>query len=363
MYIQFGDAYNPEMAYYSGQFHHQGFGWGDRKGNRVFYVDETETLQLAYCNTESAWTISWKIASSPCEFLFKSQETETFDVVDVGGGSWSVKTDIGDVPVDWLKLFCNDCNDEICKPENGKCVRDDSKGSKVNKCQCHNNNIENQNKTVGLNCDIQVTCHYQKIDKTTTDLLSVIPGASYFINSEFWSVDSLILQMNITFDDNFDVDTMLMHNRPIYLSYTDNPGFMIFTGRRWVLFSSEILDVSEGLSSVYAEKFRNDFITFLHHNDPANKPFETLKNISLTFTNHTPLFFSMPVNYGGEFYQKEFGIPWVQAAELENYAILSARPDDGQPLGVRYLCSDCVSYVSWFCSCLCKHSMAFWHHS
>jgi hypothetical protein len=73
--------------------------------------------------------------------------------------SWFVKTDLGYVPVDWLKLMCNDCDLKMCSPEHGTCVRDDSKGSTLNKCECHEVINWNESRPVGLNCELVAECH------------------------------------------------------------------------------------------------------------------------------------------------------------------------------------------------------------
>jgi hypothetical protein len=325
------------MAYYSGQFHQQGFGWTEREASRVFYLDETDTFKLAYCNSETAWTISFKSASSTCEYLFKSEDTLSLDIIDVAGGSWLAKTDMGDVPVDWLKVICNDCNEELCKPENGTCVRDDNRGSTLNKCVCRENLGQNESRPVGLNCDLMAACDLLAPDLRTTDLLPAIPGASFLKYTEF-------ARLRFYFDQVEDENSTMMHHRPIYAALGEGENetypfsfssFMMFTGRRWTIFaapaeSRQFIDVEE-------------FVGFLRDNDVANKPVQTLKNISQSYSSFEPIFFTMPVNYGGESYHRETGIPWVQTEKLDNYKVISHRADDSQQLPVRYLCSDCVS--------------------
>jgi hypothetical protein len=346
VFIQFGDAYKYEMAYYTGQFHHQGFAWTDRESSRVVYVDETDTLKLAYCNSETAWTISMKTASSPCDYMFKSEETETFDIVDVSGGSWFVQRNLGDVPVDWLKLICNDCNEEICKPENGKCARDDSTGNNLNKCVCHETLGWNDSRPVGLNCDLVAQCHFFSPDKRTTDSLSSIAGAAFLESTEFSDV-------GIGYDDNGTLthhdNTIMMQHRPIYVNGRNISAFMMFTGRRWVIFTSQSSKQSNQTID------REEFKRFLLENDSANKPVQTLKNINLMYSNFEPLFFTTPLNYGEEAYERQDGINWVLTEKAEESTVVSRHADDSQQLPVRFLCSDCVSFWSapdfWACQC------------
>jgi hypothetical protein len=335
------------LAYYSGQFHQQGFGWADREASRVVYVDETNTLKLAYCNPVSAWTISWKSASSPCEYIFRSQDTESFDIVEVAGGSWFVQRALGDVPVDWLKLFCNDCNDEICNPEHGSCARDDSKGSTLNKCVCHEALTWNASRPVGLNCELVADCHFFAIDTSIDDSLSPIPGASFLKNLEFHD-----LGLDVVNDTSPELEQgMMMHHRPIYGIHDEAMkeetylnAFMMFTGRRWGLFTALLGAEEQGNAAIK----REEFIKFLIDNDSANKPIQTLKNISLTYSHFEPRFFTLPMNYGEESYDRWDGIPWVGTKKAgkhtERDTIISRFPDDNKQLPVRYLCSDCVSY-------------------
>jgi hypothetical protein len=343
VFIQFGDAYHYDMAYYSGQFHAQGFTWTVREASRVVYLDETDTLKLAYCNSEAAWTISFKSASSPCEYLFKSEETGTFDVAEVSGASWFVNRELGDVPVDWLKLFCNDCNEEICKPEHGTCIRDDRKGSSVNKCVCHETLGWNDSRPVGVNCDLVAECHFFAPDKRTTGSLSAIAGAALLESAEFSDI-------GIVHDDNGTMthldNTIMMHHRPIYVDGRNISAFMMFTGRRWVIFTSQASKQSN--QTIEREEFKR----FLRENDSANKPVQTLKNIVQMYSNFEPLFFTTPMNFGEEAYERQDGINWVLTEKAEDATVLSRHADDSQQLPVRFLCSDCVSYKKWHLPCL-----------
>jgi hypothetical protein len=267
--------------------------------------------------------------------LFKSQETASFDVIDVAAGSWFVKTDVGDVPVDWLKLFCNDCDDEICNPENGTCVRDDSKGSTVNRCVCRKDpeNTTQATHRVGLNCELVAQCDFFAPDERTTEKLLTIPGASALVGTEF-------KDLGIDAGEEYENATM-MHHQPIFVEFAQGDenltAFKMFTGRRWVIFKA-----SQGSEDAIALV---EFLEFLHENDAANNPVQTLKKISSTYGSFQPLFFTAPVNHVGESYHRgEAGVTWGMAEKAEEYTILSRRPDDSRQLPVRYLCSDCVSY-------------------
>jgi hypothetical protein len=136
---------------------------------------------------------------------------------------------------------------------------------------------------------------------------------------------------------------MMMHYRPIYVSETDETdgdylnAFMLFTGRRWGIFMAPD-DFDPANKTIEREEFRRFFV----ENDSTNKPVETMKNIRLVYSSFEPIFFSLPLNYGEEFYHKQAGTPWVGTEEAEASVIFSRYADDSQQLPVRFLCSDCV---------------------
>ena len=314
VYLQFGDVYAPEWAHYSGEFHSQGNKLADRKDSRTYYVDESKTRQLAYCRAEEAWTVS-HLSSGPCEYIFKSSKSSTFDVMEVTDGIWSVKTEsAGDVPVDWLKLTCNDCNEQRCKAENGRCSKTE------NKCVCHSAD------RIGLNCELQPKCDYYNVDSRTTESLASVPGSSLFLKNGFTSLP------NIT-----------MYQRNIYVPL-DGPigyiaqsidSFILFTGLRWVIYS---LDPSQPVDTT-----TNDFVAFLSENDPSNNPVQTLKNITDFWKGKfSPVFFSTPVGYGASFSAEPSGVSWVLARET-NSTLLPYSANDDQKIPAELLCSDCVS--------------------
>ena len=314
VYLQFGDAYNPEWAYYSGDFIHNG-----TESNRFLYTEQSNTLQLGYCEKERAWTVSEIEKNDVCNYIFKSDDSESFDVIDSADEGWSVKTEkTGDVPVDWFKMICNDCNNEICK---GEC------DTARNLCVCN----MTEPLQLGLNCELPEDCGYYNIDYRTRDSLSSIPGTSVFFDNEFAGYR----------DENF---TLMTYQRAVYIPFNKADlnfaepisAFIVFTGRRWIIFSHP----QEEISNLTVDTF----VQFFLDNDSTNKPVQTLKNMSKTFTDFSPLFFSDPVNYGGENYDaKPSGVGWVLAAQIANYSVVSHGPDSAQPATAKFLCSDCVS--------------------
>ncbi|CAB9518962.1 expressed unknown protein [Seminavis robusta] len=298
--LQFGDAFLPEMAYYSGQFHHQGFGWSDSENDRVTYIDDTGKLKLAYCNSATAWTISWvENGSSSCNYIFKSSNTDTFDVAEVAEvDNWVVKTNTtGDVPVDWLKLVCNDFTPELCNEAYGICKVDNSTGSKLNKCECKSKDRQ------GLNCDLPVTCRYFDLDARTSDGLAAQPGGYFLTQKEF---------VDLSFVPAFDYGITMMRHRNMYAPYMMDSTRMECPQWKQTSPHSCFFLEGGGLPEGSSEYLVNDeFISLLRDNDPANNPVATLTNISKTYPHFEPLFFSSPVNY--------FVPVWIQAPSEANW--------------------------------------------
>jgi hypothetical protein len=227
----------------------------------------------------------------------------------------------------------------MCSPEHGTCVRDDSKGSTLNKCVCHEGTNWNESRPVGLNCELVAECHFFVPDARTIASLPATPGASVLMDTEFRD-----LGVQLPYFDQVELEkAMMMHHRPIYVNAINEDSmylkaFMIFTGRRWGIFMAPHYS-DPANKTIEIEGFKR----FLLENDSANKPVQTMRNIRLVYPTFEPLFFTLPVNYGEESYHKQDGIPWVGTEEAAASVIFSRKADDDQQLPVRFLCSDCVS--------------------
>lgn len=333
VYIQFGDEYIPKMAHYSGPFRSQGNQVTDRHNQRNYYVDETNAYKLAYCDTDNFWTISER-ESRACHFLFRSAETETFDVIEAADLDWFVDTaDTGVIDVDWLKIICNDCNtEETCLEKNGVC--------KDGKCECHEARF-------GINCQFEEKCTNFALDQRTRDGLATIPGTNSFLEKEY---------VSLRWDDIPEA-TPMFYDRPIYVPVSETnvslqadniDSFIIFTGRRWALYAIPDEDLAlvvaeTGIPANWSNKEFNNYFYELNVSSPTH--FDALQNLTGYLNNYFPIFFSSPLNYG----ETIFGFDPSQTTWLlattpydDSNPIIPAFPDDGQPVSARFLCTDCV---------------------
>lgn len=319
IYIQFGDSYFPQYVYYSGVFEKAPTIFLDDIHNRrPVYIDATNTLQLAWCEAKNAWTISHSIGSR-CEYIFKSQESLSFDVTDVAGTDWFVKTNqTGDFPVDWLALACNDCaeNEERC---NGECVEN----------KCTNNDDPSLR---GLNFEFPAsTCSFFAADQTTTSSIYAISGASFFVDNYFFALPQTEVNHRLVYTTgNLSNNTTSVDPGDIVSA------FLLFSGRRWIVFG-----FPQGLTTTLTY---GELQTFTEKQNPETFPVQTLQIISSnpSFSAFRPIFFSSPVDYGTETYSVEpSAVTWLRAKEDPNESILGYRVDETKPLDVKLRCGGC----------------------
>lgn len=330
LYVQFGDTFFPDMGYYSGTFQSQGDWFSDRKDGRPVYMDETGSIMLAYCRSERAWCFSYE-TDNPCDYFMKSSETENFDLIEVTADGWFVKTDsAGDVPVDWLAVVCYDCNKEVCK---GEC--------RENKCEC------NETEGLGFNCEFEMpTCEAYRLDFRTKGSLASFPEARLLLDTRFtgltgygfMSKDDPILTMQGRLWYIPDVETEEAKG-----SYYVNT-FMIFTGRRWEIFSVSPDETPPYTFVEFHEKVRAVTI-----NNSSASNVDRLRTIyrSEDFASYAPVFFSTPVDWGTESYGVEpLDVQWVLASskEEDNLArsVSDYQADDDSPVSARFLCAHCT---------------------
>jgi hypothetical protein len=316
LYVQFGDAYGPEWPYFSGLYQSLGNSRADRADGRIVYVDSTtrQEIQLAYCPSVPAWTFSNRTAVGDdyCDYMIRSTETTTFNVLEVASGTWYAGTSsIGDVPMDWFSMVCADCNEDFCNPNTGQCVD--------NTCECHDG-------FMGLTCEFEVPhCKFLGLDLRSKASLPSLPFAALFAEKEY-----------VKLEDDFGLaDTF--YEKPIYASFTPEGNldtFVIFSGRRWVIMGTP----QEEVANITFDTFFQNLKT----NDVTNQPLENLLNVTRTFTSLTPFFFSSPVDYQTERHQVDpTQVEWVLAKADESLPLLGFRPDDSFPVSVKFICSHC----------------------
>jgi len=224
--------------------------------------------------------------------------------------TWFAATDnVGDIPMDWIAVTCNDCNEELCSPDVGQCVD--------NRCVCDDG-------FMGLNCEFEIpACKFIGLDYRSKESLPALPFASLFVENEYVKLE----------DANGD----RFYDRPIYVSY-NNEGkldvLIVFSGRRWIILGIPQQEVSNVPIT--------DFLDYLSANDPVNRPLDTMLNITRSITEFQPLFFSTPVDYGTESYQVDpINVRWVLAQPDDSLPLLGYRGDDSFDVSAKFICSHC----------------------
>lgn len=340
LFIQFGDAYIPEMAHYSGIFNSPGNELKHRKGQRNYYVNKQNTYIVAFCNAENYWTISKVEDDNPCEFIYRSASTETFDIIEAAEEHWFVASDTtGEIDADWLEIVCNECNPDTCDPQNGQCSEDNDW------CICREGRY-------GVNCELELECNYFALDRRTRDGLSAIPGTSSFLDTQYITLreprksNPDEMKVATTF---YDMPIYVPGNRRSFEIADQIDSFIIFTGRRWALYS-----IPDDKLALVVEKHgtagnwtSTDFIEYFENLDDrkAYPTFvQTLMQLTSDLYSYYPLFFSSPLNYG----ESTFGfdpssVTWVQATLPydDDNPLVPANPDEAQPVTAKFLCTAC----------------------
>ena len=220
IYIQFGDEFSFQLAYFSGVFYQDHD--HDRINVRASYVYASSsfqgTLRLAYCDTIGAWTISTGGECSKDSIYVSSSPTDTYDITSHRLDSWYFihpQTGVR-VPADRFVMACIDCDNSVfgnCAPEHGACIH--------NECVCNDDRF-------GLFCEYEQPCEILSQDERTAPLPAVM-GVSLPTNNY-----ELMRYSN--------GDLVQLNNKPVFISTTyfderNQVGSMLllFFGRRWAI--------------------------------------------------------------------------------------------------------------------------------
>ncbi|CAB9501950.1 expressed unknown protein [Seminavis robusta] len=120
LFVQFDDAYIAKLSHYSGAFEAE---VARTAGHRSYHDIATQSISLAYCDKENAWTFSE--TSDPCDFFARSVKVNTYDVTSIPWSDWLEKDSFSRLqPFESFRLLNNDCDEKTCrgKCENGRCT-------------------------------------------------------------------------------------------------------------------------------------------------------------------------------------------------------------------------------------------------
>lgn len=276
IYVQFGDAHDPTIPYYSGIFASRD---GYAQNHRIYHDVETNTMSLAYCYTEGSWTFSK--GSDPCKYFAKSSSTGTFDVTSIPDSAWKVvdannKTQ----PFDTFSLVGRDCDPESCR---GKCVE--------GLCECPHD-------LFGIDCEFSNVCPELITDKRFTPF----PVLSHSQWAGDVSHDFELLKTGGEY--------VKVYNMPVYYSSRTYPANVIFfSGGRWVLTSElDLFDLDQARKDNPSRQFFPELTA------------ETLEN---EFHGHhqatyTPFMLSDPVGFDTtDFRPTPAGLSWWTVQSLD----------------------------------------------
>ena len=320
--VQFDDEFNPKLAFYSGLYEKSPNRF---QAARVVYVDSTGNFEIAYCSSDNFWYFAAVGEDDGCQsFLARSEENDSFDVLDTASGVWFVRETPSSInkgvqltPLYVFSLTCHDCRYTSC-PGQGTCEN--------NQCQCDPG-------WYGLNCEIQGSqlCPYLTRDMRTP----MFPRDFRGLQGKSISVIS-DTPYTILFDEKEEIVTL--YDRPVYAYFRPSNlvNVLLFLGRRW--FEMEI-DLQMNREEAVANGFDRDIQQFYHmlNFSSAFEESATFKpgNAGRTRVN----FVSGPMDIGTPSYHTSpIGLSWYKAKvyEVQDFYAVSE-----SPTGTSLICRDC----------------------
>ncbi|CAB9500558.1 neurogenic locus notch homolog protein [Seminavis robusta] len=318
LFIQFGDAYDPDLALYSGRFLAQG-----RQSSRTKYVDLSGTYKMRYSRSNKAWVLEPNSLEKGPVVIMSSQ-TDSFDVTTVADQTWFHNTTAGFAPVDWFALSCHECENR-CHQDRGKCENQ--------VCICKEGFF-------GMSCEIETPeCPHYAIDFRTRGTLGNIPGGSFFFDKLFASPD---------FAPANNMSRLEFNGRFVYLPYNPNwlrlsedykvQNFMLFTGRRWMILGTQL--ESDALAWI-------DFLNFMNATILSDNPSPAGKlQLLAKSPDYHPIFYSSPVDLSTPTWAYDPStVTWVFVKPQKNpeeSLFFGTKPDDDDRLSAQFLCSACA---------------------
>jgi hypothetical protein len=312
IYVQFGDAYNPKIPYYSGILTSGNI----RTYNYREYRDlGSHNILLAYCYKEQSWTFS--DTNDPCDYFAKSTKTKTYDVTQIPDSLWEVKDSIDRLqPFDSFSLVSRDCNPSTCQ---GTCGEDGL-------CDCPHDRF-------GMDCEFTDVCQNLEIDVRFGAFPSVDIGKESFAVSHTFHL----------LKDPSTQEYVRVYNMPAYYSNATFPANILFYGgRRWIVTSEW------DLFNLTLEEMSSSSKFFLE------KTVETLQTRFHGYfqANYTPFFVSDPVDFETPTFQATpIGLGWWTVERLDE-VLRYFGPD--VPQSTKLLCQaetpSCIGQPEDFCN-------------
>ena len=297
VFIQFGDEFLPSLGTFSGLYDSVPDPKGFFGSSRVKYIEmRSGKSQIGYCGALTAWTFTYNDADDnqdPCDWYAKSSVSSSFDLTTTVSSDWHVTNGERTVPIQDFKLSCFDC--QLAIQVNQECG---GRGSCVDAaCEC-------QDGFFGLRCQFPEPCLSLEIDIRK----------EAFLSTREWSAkyDKLLFRNN---------ETVQVYDRPVYTNEYEQGMFdiIMFTGRRWVLTSSEFIGV-----------------------DTLDDLSEYLGDFHAHYSDYEVAFISEPVvvDTSGDS-ATPLGLSWFVAGVKESSQLGIQSVDLNQPSGAILLCGVC----------------------
>lgn len=246
LYVQFGDDFRPDLGAFSGLYDRQTKPYSLFSERRVVYVERRfldlagrqRRARFAYCSTSSTWAFHWDdsagggIDADPCQYVARSEQTDTFDLLTTASGAWFVQDgNKREVVLTPLYLTCMDCDDKKEDACNGRGY------CSSGECTCSKG-------FHGSRCEFLEPCRELVVDIQT----------SPFSSSRQWPRNYKLL-----YGDGGTIAQA--YNRSVYISTSETGGYdvIVFLGRRWGLTSSTDLPTNvtnhEELAKFFEEEY------------------------------------------------------------------------------------------------------------
>jgi len=209
VYVQFDDAYNAKLPYYSGILSSKS---ARTNQHRQYRDTGTHTILLAYCNREKAWTFSE--VNDPCNYFAKSAPTRSYDVTAIPDWEWQINDPFERLhPLQVFSLVGKDCDPNVCK---GSC--------EDGLCSCPHDQF-------GLDCEFDSVCPDIVLDRNSDGFPAQVDTAASGIFGDISISDEYHLLSN-----EATGQFVRVYNMPVYYSNKTYPASVIFFGgRRWIM--------------------------------------------------------------------------------------------------------------------------------
>lgn len=186
--VNMGDEFVPALGAFNGLYDINPSGnFVPFQERRVDYIERRSTEMMVsvgrgifgYCNDIQAWTFRWEIIdengnsqSDACDWVAKSSETNTFDILETTLEPWTVRDEsLREVILEKILLACYDCEDGGEEGGDEDCGGNGSCSNAVCKCD---------ESFYGVRCEFSSPCKRLALDARYDEFASTRDWSSNF---------------------------------------------------------------------------------------------------------------------------------------------------------------------------------------